>query len=75
MGLLISPTQPDGEQERLIFDCSYSLTNPLEGLQQYTEAHIPGAHFAPPLTILRAAIFAFQKNFNYDSPICSLTAR
>ena len=45
MGLLISATQPDGEQERLIFDCSYSLTNPPGGVQQHTEAHIPEAQY------------------------------
>lgn len=33
-------------QPCLVFDCSFSLTNPQTGEAQYTEAHVPGALYA-----------------------------
>jgi len=33
-------------QPCLVFDCSFDLTNPQAGTEQYTQAHIPGAVYA-----------------------------
>ena len=46
MGLLISAEQLNEKQNCLIFDCSFSLTDPASGGQLYSAGHIPGAYHA-----------------------------
>ena len=46
MGLLISAAEMQSKENLVIFDCSFSLVDADAGFRQYSEAHIPGAHYA-----------------------------
>ncbi|MEZ5571871.1 MAG: sulfurtransferase [Halioglobus sp.] len=43
--MLIEPDQLLGGTDAVVFDCRFSLTDPLDGRKQYEQGHIPGAHY------------------------------
>jgi thiosulfate/3-mercaptopyruvate sulfurtransferase len=43
--MLIEPEQLVAGCHAVIFDCRFSLADPLEGRRQYEQGHIPGAHY------------------------------
>jgi thiosulfate/3-mercaptopyruvate sulfurtransferase len=42
---LIEPSELPGHRDAVIFDCRFSLADPLEGRRQYERGHVPGAHY------------------------------
>lgn len=43
--MLIEPTQLSAGHDAVVFDCRFSLADPLEGRLFYEQGHIPGAHY------------------------------
>jgi len=43
--MLIEPTQLRAGHNAVVFDCRFSLPDPLEGRRVYEKGHIPGAHY------------------------------
>ncbi len=43
--MLIEPTQLRAGHAAVVFDCRFSLADPLEGRRLYEQGHIPGAHY------------------------------
>jgi len=43
--MLIEPVELSGGFPGVIFDCRFSLADPLEGRELYKQGHIPGAHY------------------------------
>ncbi len=43
--MLIEPAQLLAGRDTVVFDCRFSLADPLEGRRLYEQGHIPGAHY------------------------------